>query len=188
VKASATLAGFINAFGALVSAGRDKDATWRSLALLCRERGWSKSRAVYELQNGLSYRTFPPGHAIDWHNPNLTHGLNVETGEVVLLRGVLETGAGLGYDAVTVSLEVLLPSDAEMLLPAAAAPWALAKVRTLRAEKKIPDDATKADVARLLEAEAEKDVSARKLRRALKASYFENQLANWGVWPLSSLD
>ena len=79
------------------------------------------------------------------------------------------------YDAATVSLEVLLP-NAEMLLPAAAAPWALAKVRTLAGPKQI-HHATKADVARLLEAEAEKDVSARKLRKAPKASDPENQLA-----------
>ena len=30
-------------------------------AILCRERGWAKSRALYELQNGLPYRTFPAG-------------------------------------------------------------------------------------------------------------------------------
>ena len=166
------------------------DATWRSLTILCRERGWSKSRALYELQNGLPYRTFPPGHVIDWHNPDVTRSLNAETGEVVLVRGVLETEAGLGFDTLTVSLEVQPPSDAEMSSPPAVsnAQWATATVRELRAENRIPKDVTKAKLARLLVVEAWKAVQDGKLGRALKASYIENQLANWGVWPPSSLD
>ena len=86
------------------------DATWRSLAILCRERGWAKSRALYELQNGLPYRTFPPGHVIDWHKPSVTSSLNAETGEVVLLGGLVEGVVGL--DTLTVSLEVLPPTEA----------------------------------------------------------------------------
>jgi hypothetical protein len=45
---------------------------------------------------------------------------------------------------------------------------------------------TKAELARLLEAEAQKAVKAGQLARALKASYLENQLTPWGIWPLSA--
>ena len=46
----------------------------------------------------------------------------------------------------------------------------------------------KSELARLLEAEGEKAVKVGKPARALKASYLENQLVPWGIWPLSSLD
>ena len=113
------------------------NATWRTLGALCRERGWSKSRAVYELQNGLPYRTFPSGYQIDWRDPNVTRSLNAETGEVVLMRGMVEVEGVHGFNTLTVSLEVLPPSDAEMPLPPAvsSAEWAIATVRELRAEK-----------------------------------------------------
>ena len=82
---------------------RDKDATWRSLSTHCRALGWSKPRAVYELQNGLPYRTIPPGHEheIDWHRWEDQHNLNVETGELSLV----------GLDFLTVGIEVLAPPD-----------------------------------------------------------------------------
>jgi hypothetical protein len=185
-KVSNTFLWFVNGSEALTQTGRNMAATWRSLALLCRERGWSKSRAVYELQNGLPYRTFPPGHVIDWHNPNVTHNLNAETGEVMLVRGVLEVEGALGPHTLTVSIEVLPPADAEMPSPPAepSVVWARATIRTLRDEKKIPKGTTKAELARLLEAEAQKAVKAGQISRALKASYLENQLGPWGIWPL----
>ena len=64
--------------------------------------------------------------------------------------------------------------------------WAPGATRRLRSEGKIPEDITKAALARLLEIEAAKDAKAGRLRRALKASYLEDQLDPWGIWPLSS--
>ena len=162
---------------------RDKDATGRSLGIYCRERGWSKPRALYELQNGLPFRTvppLPPGVSIDWHNPNVTHGLNVETGDLKLILGV-SGGPGLSFDTLTVSIEVMPPPDAD---PLSSVRWAIDTTRNLRAENKIPKGVRKADLARLLEAEAQKAVRGGKLQHALMASYLENQLENWGIWPL----
>ena len=170
---------------------------WRSLGILCRELGWSKSRAVYELRNGLRHRTIPPGQVIDWHNSNVTHSLNVETGEVMLVRGVLEVEGALAPDTLTVSIEVLPPTDAGVPSAPADAPtppasasvqWAIGATRKLRAKNKIPDGVTKADLARLLEAEAQEAVRAGEIRRALKATYLEDQLRPWGIWPLSSFE
>jgi hypothetical protein len=104
------------------SSPRDKDATWRTLPLLCGERGWSKSRAVYELQNGLPYRTFPPGHVIDWNDPNVTHNLNLETGEIMLVRGALQVEGALAPDTLTVSIEVL-PTDTAAVSSAPTRGW-----------------------------------------------------------------
>jgi hypothetical protein len=182
--------------------GRDKDATWRSLALLCRERGWSRSRAVYELQNGLPHRfvpALPPRVSIDWHDPDVELCLNVETGDLTLMRGVLfaegQTCFVLGPDTLTVGIEVLPPTDAEMPSSPMDAPdalpsvrWARATTRNLRAENKVPKGTKKAGLARLLEAEAQKAVKAGQISRALKASYLEDQLVPWGIWPLSSLE
>jgi hypothetical protein len=169
----------------LAVTGRDKDATGRSLGIYCRERGWSKPRALYELQNGLPFRTvppLPPGVSIDWHNPNVTHGLNVETGDLKLILGV-SGGPGLGFDTLTVSIEVMPPPDAD---PLSSVRWAIDTTRNLRAENKIPKRAmkVKAELARLLETEALKAVKAGQLRHAIQASYIEDQLANWGIWPL----
>jgi hypothetical protein len=63
---------------------RDKDVTWRSLGTLCRERDWSKPRAIYELQNGLRFRTIPPGHEpkIDWHDPSVLERLDLAASEL----------------------------------------------------------------------------------------------------------
>jgi hypothetical protein len=191
---------FVNGSEALAQSGRDKDATWRSLSTHCRALGWSKSRALYELQQGLPYRTvppLPPGYSIDWRNSNVTHSLNVETGDLMLILGVFG-GPGLGFDTLTVSIEVLSPTDAEVPSPSADAPeatpvspsvqWATATTRTLRAQNKIPKGARKADLARLLEAEAQKAVKTGQISRALKASYLEDQLVPWGIWPLSSFE
>jgi hypothetical protein len=174
-------------------------ATWRSLGAHCRALGWSKPRAIYELQNGLRYRTvppLPPGNVVDWHDSDITHSFNVETGDLTLILGVFG-GPGLGFDTLTVSIEVLSPTDAKVPSPPADAPkattvspveWARIATRNLRTENKIPKDAKKADLARLLEGEAQKAVRGGKLRRALKASYLENQLVLWGIWPLSSFE
>ena len=68
----------------------------------------------------------------------------------------------------------------------ASAQWAAATVRRLRRESKLPKEDTQAALARLLAAESEEAVKTGHLRRALKASYIENHLRAWGIWPLAS--
>jgi hypothetical protein len=163
-------------------AGRDKDTTtWRSLGALCRERDWSRPRAIYELRNGLRYRTVPPGHEheIDWHASWVPQGLDLETSELSYFM----------FDH-PLGIEVMPPVDAEVPSPPAdaqsSARWAAATTRRLRDKSKIPEGTTKAKLALLLQTEAQKAVKAGQLSRALKASYLENQLVPWGIWPLSS--
>jgi len=174
--------------------------TWRSLGTLCRERDWSKQRVLYELQNGLPYRTIPPGHVVDWHHRDVQRSLDVEASTVTIPQGVVSAeGDGffvLGLDRLTVGIEVLPPTDAEMPSPPADTPkavtasaqWAVAATRELRAANKIPEGAMKAELARLLETEAKKAVRTGKISRALKANYIENQLTAWGIWPLNSFE
>jgi hypothetical protein len=174
------------------------NATYRSPSALCRELDWSKPRLLYELENGLRYRTVPPGHEaeVHWNSPSVQHSFDLEAGTVTITRGVSsatgETCFVLGLDTLTVGIEVLPPIDVEVTLAlaglsqATGPEWAVAATRALRAAHRIPEDATKADLARLLAAEAETAVKAGQLRHALKASYLENQLTNWGIWPLSS--
>src|SRR5262245_54637123 len=111
---------------------------WRSLGTLCRELDWSEPRALYELQNGLRYRTIPPGHAVDWHNLDVQRSLDVQASKITLTLGVFG-GPGLGIDRLTLGIEVLPPTDAEMPsppedTPEASAQWAQNAVRKLRAE------------------------------------------------------
>jgi hypothetical protein len=174
-----------NGSDSLVVTGRDKNATWRSLSTLCRERDWSKPRALYELQNGLRYRTVPPGHVVDWRDPTVERSLDVEASTVTLVLGVFGDG-GLGVDVRTVGIEVA--ERPTIATASASVRWAIDATRKLRAENKIPEGARKADLARLLEAEAQKAVKANQLSRALKASYLEDQLAAWGIWPLGSFE
>jgi hypothetical protein len=169
-------------------AGRDKDATWCTTG----ELGWPKPKLIYKLQQGMTYRTWPPGHTLDWHDPAVEHSLNVEASTVTLVTVAPPEAGVVGLCALPLGIEVLPPIDAEMpSLPADALPsvrWAIAMTRNLRAENKIPEGTRKADLARLLEAEAQKAVKAGQLEHALKASYLENQLAAWGIWPLNSLE
>jgi hypothetical protein len=130
-----------NGSGLFAVAGRDKDATWRTTGAFCRERGWSKARLLYELQNGLPYRTFPPGYTFDWSDPYLKPYLNVEASEISFPSGVV---MGAINDAVavitgkprppkrrsalegmTLGIEVLppgAPADADAPPPSADAP------------------------------------------------------------------
>jgi hypothetical protein len=134
---------------------------------------------VQEIQDRrVAYRTIPAGHVIDWHDPTAVHHLNVETGEFTLFVD----GPGV-LNAIIVAIEVQPPPDAEA---PASIQWAIAATRRLRAESRIPEGATQADLARLLEAEAKNAVKAGKLHRELKASYLENQLGPWGIWPLDT--
>jgi len=88
------------------------NATWRTLGALCRELDWSKRRLLHELQHGLSYRTIPAGHMVDWHHPDVVRSLDVEASEVTHTRGVLDVEGALGLDRPTVGVEVLRPTDA----------------------------------------------------------------------------
>ena len=101
------------------SSARDKDATWHSPGALCRERGWTPARLVYELQNGLPYRRIPPRDddpPIDWADPEALRTLDLERGEVSVPEGeaVRDFGSvivfGTGY--CVVAFEVALPTDA----------------------------------------------------------------------------
>ena len=91
-----------------------------------------------------------------------------------------------GDGVIIEAVEVLSPMDAGVAT-SASAQWAAAATRKLRAEKKIPKGTKKSGLARLLEAEAENAVKTGQIRRALRASYLENQLVAWGIWPLDFL-
>ena len=103
----------------------------------------------------------------------------MQTGDLILIRGV-SGGPGVGLDTLTVRIEVMPPADAD---PMSSARWARATTRILRDENKIPKGATKAGLARLLEAEAEKAVKAGQISRALTASYLEDQLERGASGP-----
>jgi hypothetical protein len=148
---------------------------WLSLTALCRELDWSRRRALYELQNGLRYRTIPPGHLIDWRHPDVERSLDVAASEVTYTKGVLDVEGVVGLDWPTVGIEVLPPDDSEAPAALASVTWARDAARELRDTRKIPEGAKKADLARLLQIESQKAVKAGNIRRALKASYFPAQ-------------
>jgi hypothetical protein len=122
----------------LAVAGRDKDATWRTMGTLCRELGWPRQRLFYELDNKrVPYRTIPEGYVIDdWLDPYLWPYINIEASEISIPSGVV---VGAINDAVavitgrprppkkrrselegmTIGIEVLPPTDA---LPAPSSP------------------------------------------------------------------
>ena len=127
-------------------------------------------------QNGLPFRTVPPGHEheIDWHASWVPQGLNLATSELSYFM----------FDH-PLGIEVMAPSDINPAMNTSVR-WAIAATRNLQVKNRIPEGITKAELARLLETEAQKAVRAGQLSRALKASYLENQLAPRGIWPLSS--
>jgi hypothetical protein len=123
----------------------------------------------------------------------------------------------LSLGEVTVGVEVLPPTEYAVPAPPVDLPpgarWAFAAAGCLKAEGKIwfadgewwvgedwekdteggwrvravKKKASNAAVARLLAAEARKAVKAGELGHALKASYLEDRLAEWGICPLGSL-
>jgi hypothetical protein len=113
------------------SSPRDKDATWRSAGALCREFDWSKRRLIYELENGLPYRTIPPGWTIDWHDDYVWPYFNVEAGAISIPYGmgfaaIVPPPPKTFWDrGVTLGIEVLPPTDAEVPAPLANTPAAL---------------------------------------------------------------
>jgi hypothetical protein len=94
---------------------RDNDATWQAIGAYCRERGWSKQRAIWEIQEGgLIVRTMPPGHEheIDWHGIWTASQFNLETSTV----------NPVGRDLLAVEIEVMPAADvAPIEAPMAAA-------------------------------------------------------------------
>jgi hypothetical protein len=80
-----------------------------------------------------------------------------------------------------VGIEVWVPS----VSTSTSAQWAADTTRNLRTGHKTEGIKTKTALADLLEAESKKAVKAGQLKHALKASYLENQLGPWGIWPLS---
>jgi hypothetical protein len=97
-----------------------------------------------------------------------------------------ETVTDSRAQGITVSHTHLLALLSQPAAPSASVTWARDTARRLQDENKIPKGARKAELARLLEAESKNAVKAGQLSRALKASYIENQLVPWGIWPLSS--
>src|SRR5262245_24751127 len=93
-KLSCYFVSVVNGSCALVILRRDMNATWRTLATLCRDLDWSKQRLIYELQNGLRHRTVPPGHTVDWHDPTAVSSLDVEASTVMILGEVLDMAVG----------------------------------------------------------------------------------------------
>jgi hypothetical protein len=176
---------------ALAVSVRDKHATTgRSTYTL----GWSKPRALHELQNGRRFRTYPPGleREIDWSDPYTVDHFDVGASALVKFVPGPRVPPILASRQVTVGIEILdgevsSPPDVEANAPAAtpvsaSAQWAMDATRNLRAKRKIPEHVTQAGLARLLEAEA------RKAHKRLKASYLENQLRPWGIWPINSFE
>jgi hypothetical protein len=95
--------------------GRDKNATWQSVGSFCSERGWSKQRVIWELQNKrLLARTMPPGYEpeIDWHSIWFPMQFNLETSTI----------NPVGPDLLPVEIEVM-PADA-LPTPSPPAPMA----------------------------------------------------------------
>jgi hypothetical protein len=104
---------------------RNKDATWRSLSTICRERDWSSRRLLHELRQGtVLYRTVPPDISIDWWDPNAERSLDLATSEVTIVRGAKVSPLLVGLDKVTVGIELLVPSPP----PPAGAPAARKRI------------------------------------------------------------
>jgi len=72
-------------------------------------------------------------------------------------------------------------------IASASVTWGVTTARGLKAAGKIREGMQKAEVARLLQDEMKKAAKAGQVRKALKASYLENQLEAWGLWPISSI-
>jgi hypothetical protein len=180
----------------LAVAGRDKDATWYWLDDARRVPGWPGGRILDDIKarrlpwrgyvSGMGFvtsDTFYPDGSIE----KLT--ADWERNELIIV--VLDNQF---HPHTVEAAEVSLPTDAEVPAPPAdasktlpaSAQWAIAATRNLRAEGKT-EGIKKAELGRLLEAQSEKAARAGQIRRALKASYLEDQLVPWGIWPLSSL-
>jgi hypothetical protein len=78
-------------------------AHWRTLGAALAELGWPWLRLHGELISGrLAYRTYPPGHVIDWSSRSLRVDLTEST-VTFMVR------CSIGLASTTVAVEVLLP-------------------------------------------------------------------------------
>ena len=174
--------------------GRDKDATWRTLGTLCRDLDWSRPRLIHELQNGLRYRTIPPGHTIDWHDGEVLRTLDVGASTVQPILGVLNVPGAIGFDAPLLGIEVLPPGD-EVPAPSTNAPTAspapkvtaqgtgatvkdrvVAEAQRMRDDDEIPEGILRKSFASQL---------ARRIGKPKSAGYIRNELEGWGLWPVA---
>jgi hypothetical protein len=109
---------------------------WCTAGALCQQLGWPKRRLIYELENGLPYRTIPPGWTIDWSDSYVWPYFNVEASEISIPYGVVvgaieppppKKHSAMAYEKVTLGIEVLppgAPADAGVPSPSADAPVA----------------------------------------------------------------
>jgi hypothetical protein len=196
----------VNGSEVLAVAGRDKDATqiWlsKAKALLAEAYGGASGLAEKLLREEGAAGRLPWGYlrkngdAADdefWRYARIDFKENSARVGISFFIVGPGTGPDVGgtrsteYLGIWVSRARVLALLPESVAASASAQWAIATTRRLQAEGKIPKGALKADLARLLEAESQAAVKAGQLSRALKASYLENQLVPWGIWPLNSL-
>ena len=185
-------------------AGRDKDATqlWLSeaKALLAEGYGGASGLAEKLLREEGAGRRLPWGYLRkngDAADDDFWRYARIDFKENSAHAGprVFSAGPGVGradgprhteYLGIWVSRAHVLALLPKSAAASPSAEWAFATTRRLRADSKIREGINQAELARLLEAESEKAVKAGQLNRALKATYLENQLRNWGIWPLNS--
>jgi hypothetical protein len=205
---------FVNGSEALAVTGRDMNATRRSAkggaqvwlsearALLAEGYGGASGLAEKLLREAGTAGRLPWGYLRkngDAADDDFWRCARIDFKENSAHVGItfFFVGPGVGRDDGLRSTEYLgiWVSRAHVLalLPeptdaSASVKWARATTRRLLAEGGIPEDAKKqkSKLARLLEAESQTAVKVGQLSRALKASYLENQLVPWGIWPLNS--
>jgi hypothetical protein len=196
---------FVNGSEVLAVVGRDKDATqiWLSeaKALLAEAYGGASGLAEKLLREEGAAGRLPWGYLRkngDAADDEFWRYARIDFKENSARVGItfFFVGPGIGRDdglrsteylGIWVSRARVLALLPKSVAASASAQWAIAMTRRLQAESKIPKGALKADLARLLEVESQTAVKAGQLSRALKASYLENQLVPWGIWPLNSL-
>jgi hypothetical protein len=94
-----------NGSSLFVVTGRDMNATWRSTS----ELGLSKAHLLHLLQNGLPYRTWPPGISIDWRDPYVQAHFDVQASQLVKFVPGPGVPPILASAQVTVGIQVTGP-------------------------------------------------------------------------------
>jgi len=135
---------------------------WRSISAVCRELGWSKPRLLHELRAGLPYRTFPPGHIIDWGHLNIEQTLDMQVGTVTIYT-MADADGVFGFNAAVLGIEVDVPTlgtevaaTPPLSAPKSLQQWLADKTRDLLAQRRIPAGITELGLARLLKKEMDK--------------------------------
>jgi hypothetical protein len=83
-------------------------ARWCPAGTACRERGWPAWKLFQELQNGLPYRTFPPGHTFDLSDPEVHRKFDAGVSTITIFAPGMP-GSDYLTGTVVVGIEVLLP-------------------------------------------------------------------------------